>query len=156
MMILIRRYFLGAWSGAVCALLAVVSTSASTPSSERPVAPKIWDEKALATWALPVTGVNATPTFYSEAEYYAAPEGDLRTYPVYHPDREPVGYMDWLRAQEPKPLVDPAEIKSDSDWARLGQRVFDELDQPRFRTDDPKAIQALRDREILKASPVTV
>jgi hypothetical protein len=120
------------------------------------VAPKIWDETALATWALPVAGVNATPNFYSEAEYYATPTEDLRTYPVYHPDREPAGYMDWLRAQEPKPLVDPAEIQTEADWARLGQRVFDELDQPRFRTDDPKAIMALRDREVLNNSPVTV
>ena len=46
------------------------------------------------------------------------------------------GYVDGLRAQEPKPLVDPHEIQSDADWARLGQRVFDELDQPLFRTDD--------------------
>ena len=141
---------------ALCTHLTVVAYAASPPSSERLVAPKIWDEKALATWALPVAGVNATPNFYSEAEYYAAPPKDVRTYPVYHPDYEPAGYMDWLRAQEPKPLVDPAEIQSDADWARLGQRVFDELDQPRFRTDDPKAINALRDREILKTSPVTV
>src|SRR5215216_5314101 len=152
----LHRAAVAALTCAFCMYLAGVSCAASTPQSERLVAPKIWDKKALATWALPVAGVNATPNFYSEAEYYATPTGDVRTYPVYHPDREPAGYMDWLRAQEPKPLVDPAEIKSDGDWTRLGQRVFDELDQPRFRTDDPKAIQALRDREILKASPVTV
>jgi hypothetical protein len=135
---------------------AAVANAASTPAEERPVAPKIWDEKALATWALPVAGVNATPNFYSEAEYYAAPTADVRTYPVYHPDREPAGYMDWLRAQDPKSLVDPAEIESDADWAKLGQRVFDELDQPRFRTNDPRAIKALRDRDLLKTSPMTL
>jgi hypothetical protein len=141
---------------ALYAPLAAVAYAASTPSDERLVAPKIWDEKALATWALPVAGVNATPNFYSEAEYYAAPTADIRTYPVYHPDREPAGYMDWLRAQDPKPLVDPTEIRSDADWARLGQRVFDELDQPRFRTNDPRAIEALRNRDILQSSPITV
>jgi hypothetical protein len=141
---------------AVWAHLAAVAHAASTAGAERPVAPKIWDEKALATWALPVAGVNATPNFYSEAEYYAAPTADVRTYPVYHPDREPAGYMDWLHAQDPKPLVDPAEIESDGDWARLGQRVFDELDQPRFRTNDPRAIKALRDRDLLKTSPISV
>jgi hypothetical protein len=141
---------------AVCSHLAAVSYAASATPDKQLVAPKIWDEKALATWALPVAGVNATPHFYSEAEYYAEPAADLRTYPVYHPDREPAGYMDWLRAQEPKPLVDPAEIQSEADWERLGQRVFDELDQPRFRTDHPKALQALRDRELLATSPVKV
>src|ERR1051325_1455438 len=108
----LHRVSLAHLACAVCTHLAGVSYAASTLSSERLVAPKIWDEKALATWALPVAGVNATPNFYSEADYYAAPEGDLRTYPVYHPDHEPAGYMDWLRAQEPRPLVDPAEIQS--------------------------------------------
>src|SRR5687768_14327251 len=79
-----------------CALgmsLTLVSLAGSAPPRERPVAPKIWDDKALADWALPLAGVKATPHFYSEAEYYAAPAADLRTYPVYHPDREPSGYM---------------------------------------------------------------
>ena len=119
-------------------------------------APKIWDEEALKTWALPVAGVKSRPNFYSEAEYYAAPVAEYRTYPVYHPDREPPGYMEWLRAQEPKPVLDMSEIKSDADWATLGKRVFDELDVPRFRTDDPRAINALRDRELLKDSPATL
>ncbi len=141
-------------TGFISTLLGVTSCPAAPSSGEHLIAPKIWDEKALATWALPVAGVNAMPNFYTEAEYYATPPGDLRTYPVYHPDREPAGYMDWLLTQVPKSLVEPAEIKSDADWARLGQRVFDELDQPRFRTNDPKATHALRDRDILKTSPV--
>src|SRR4051812_43229770 len=90
---------------ALCAQLAVVSETLSAPSDGRLVAPRIWDEKELATWALPIAGVNAMPDFYSEAEYYGTQEGDLRTYPVYHPDHEPAGYMDWLRTQERKPLV---------------------------------------------------
>lgn len=140
---------------AVGALLALVSDMVAASTSQGVVVPKIWDEKELATWALPVAGLNITPNHYSEAEYYDAPTADLRTYPVYHPDREPAGYMDWLRSREPKPLVEPSEIQSDADWARLGQRVFDELDQPRFRTDEPKAIQALRDRENLRPLAVS-
>src|SRR5262245_50720739 len=97
---------------------------AQTQPGGRITAPKIWNDKDLATWALPVTGVNATPNFYTEAEYYAAPIAEFRTYPVYHPDREPAGYMDWLRQQDPKPLVAPGEIKSDADWVKLGERVF--------------------------------
>jgi hypothetical protein len=132
------------------------ASSGSTETTQRLKAPKIWDEKALATWALPVIGVNATPSFYSEAEYYAAPVHEYRTYPVYHPDREPPGYLEWLQQQEPKPLVDPAEIKTDADWVRLGRRVFEELDTEQFRTDDPAAIKPLRDREALKDSRITM
>ena len=39
---------------------------------------------------------------------------------------------------------------------RIGQRVFDEFDTAQFRTDDPEAINALRDRERLKTSRVTM
>lgn len=71
------------------------------------VVPKIWDAKELATWALPVAGANVPPNFYSEEEYYAAPVDNLRTYPVYHPDREPKGYQNWLKQVEPQPLIEP-------------------------------------------------
>jgi hypothetical protein len=141
---------------AICPHHAALSDTKSAPSNDRLVAPKIWDEKELATWALPIAGINATPNFYTEKEYYETPERDLRTYPVYHPDREPAGYLEWLRAQEPKPLVDPSEVRANADWARLGERVFDELDVPRFRTDDPRALAALRDRKLIKDSPMAV
>lgn len=138
----------------------VIAASAAQPSEPAKrqglAAPKIWDDRELAGWALPVTGVNAMPHFYSAAEYDAAPLEEYRTYPVYHPDREPPGYMEWLRQQEPKPLVDPAEIKSDEDWVRIGRRVFEEFDTGQFRTDDPAAINALRDRENLRKSAVTM
>ena len=107
------------------AMVALAQSPAGSAGGGRVSAPRIWNYKDLATWALPITGVNATPNFYSEAEYYAAPVAEFRTYPVYHPDREPAGYMEWLRQLEPKPLVDPAEVRSDADWVGLGQRVFD-------------------------------
>jgi hypothetical protein len=132
------------------------AASANATSSSGVTAPKIWNEQDLATWALPIVGVNATPNFYSEAEYYAAPVTEFRTYTVYHPNYEPAGYMDWLKQQEPKPLVDPAEVQSDADWVRLGQRVFDELDTIQFRTDHPDAIKAIRDSELLKKSRVSM
>jgi hypothetical protein len=144
--------------GVVALSVSVVTCAgqSSSPPNKRPVAPKIWDQQELAGWALPITGVNAPPNFYSEAEYYAAPVQEFRTYPVYHPDREPPGYMEWLRQQDPKPLVDPAEIQSDDDWVRIGRRVFAELDTGQFRTDRPDAINPVRDRELLKTSRVTM
>ena len=136
--------------------LTPASLPAATASHPGLSAPKIWDEKELAGWALPIAGLNVTPSFYSEAEYYAAPLIEYRTYPVYHPDREPAGYREWLQQQDAKPLVEPGEIKADADWERVGLRVFDELDTAQFRTDAPEAIMAVRDREMLKASNVTM
>ena len=64
------------------------STAQTKPAaSEKASIPKIWDAKQLATWATPVAGINTTPNFYSEEEYYAAPVDNLRTYPVYAPDK---------------------------------------------------------------------
>jgi hypothetical protein len=139
------------WTIAV-ALFALSGTGAQTkPSVPRTLStPKLWDAKQLATWAVPIAGVNATPTFYSEEEYYAAPVDNLRTYPVYHPDREPKGYQAWLKQQGARPLIEPDTLKSESDWIAAGRRVFDELDFPLVRSNDPRVLAYVRDREAIK------
>ena len=71
-------------------------------------APKIWDDKALEDWATPIAGVGVRPGHFSSAEYYAVAAQNLKTYPVYRPDREPPGYWDSLQRQKPQPLVGSA------------------------------------------------
>jgi hypothetical protein len=107
--------------------------------------PRIWNDDALKDWATPVAGLNARPGHFSEAEFYKAPSDNLRTYPVYAPDREPKGYWEWLKRQKPAPLVDAAAIKAESDWVAAGERAFRELDSPFVRSNDPKFIAAARD-----------
>ena len=114
--------------------------------------PKTWDDGALADWATPVAGLNVRPGHLSEKEYYALPVENLRTYPVYYPGREPAGYWDMLRQIGPKPLVEPAKLKSTSDWIEAGRRVFDELDHLPLRTFDPKLIADVRDAAAYEAS----
>ena len=46
------------------------------------------------------------------------PADNYQTYPVYHPDRDPIGYRDWLQKQKPMPFVDAAAIRSRQDWVR--------------------------------------
>ena len=132
------------------------SAQTKTPAPQRTVAPKIWDDKALATWATPVAGVNASPNFYTEEEYYAAPVDNLRTYPVYHPDREPKGYLEWMKKQGARPLVELDKLKSESDWLEAGRRVFDEVDFALSRTDDPRIFKYLQDREAIKRDGVRI
>ena len=114
------------------------------------VAPKIWDAKALATWATPIIGVNATPNYLTEDEYYAAPVDNLRTYPVYHPDYEPKGYQEWIKKQGAQPLIEPEKLKTERDWIEAGRRVFEEFDVPPVRTSDPRVFAYLQDREAIK------
>jgi len=80
------------------------------------------------------------PNFYSEEEYYATPVDNLRTYPVYHPDYQPKGYLESLKALGPRPLIEPEKLKTKHDWLKAGRRVFDELDIVEYRTNDPRAI----------------
>ncbi len=144
----VRWCVVAAWMCMLAWLMITGSTAQTTsPAASRPAkAPKIWDAKELATWATPIAGVNATPNFYSEEEYYAAPVDNLRTYPVYHPDREPQGYQAWLKKQGAQPMIEPEKLRTEQDWIATGRRVFDELDIPITRTSDPRVLRYLRDR----------
>jgi hypothetical protein len=147
-----RLLIILAWACAIV-LTFICGSPAQTKSPDsvnRATAPKIWDATLLATWAVPVAGVNATPDFYTEEEYYSAPVDNLRTYPVYHPDYEPKGYRAWLKRQGPQPMIEPEKIKTELDWIEAGRRVFDELDVPIVRTSDPRIIKWLADREAIK------
>ena len=68
--------------------------------------PAIWDDAALADWATPIAALQVRPRHYKAADYYAVPAQNLRTYPVYLPDREPSGYWESLQKKKPEPLVD--------------------------------------------------
>jgi hypothetical protein len=108
-------------------------------------APVIWDERALADWATPVGRLHIRPGHYSSAEYYAAPAENLRTYPVYRPDKEPPGYWESLQKKKPEPLVDVSTTRRPRDWIAAGERAFREIDSPLTRTDDPALIAMARD-----------
>jgi hypothetical protein len=110
----------------------------------------------LRLWALPITGVNATPYFYTEAEYYAAPVDEVRTYPFYIKSREPKGYRQWLRRQGPQPIIDPAQLETETDWIAAGREVFDGMVLPDFRTDDPRALAWANDPDLVAHEHVTI
>ena len=109
------------------------------------VVPKLWDDAALAEWATPLAGLGVPPTHVSAERYYAAPVDNLRTYPVYHPSREPKGYREALVAKGPLPLIDEATLRTEADWFAAGKRVFEELDTPASRTADPAVIAHFTD-----------
>jgi mono/diheme cytochrome c family protein len=128
---------------ASCVLTGTVSAQSKNVPF-RPVIPKTWDEKALADWATPVAGLNVRPGHFSEKEYYRAPLDNYRTYPVYAAGREPVGYWDMLQKIGPKPLIEPAKLKTEADWIEAGKQVFEQHDHLIIRSYDPAIIAALR------------
>lgn len=107
--------------------------------------PRTWDEASLAEWATPLAGLNARPTHLTSKEYYSLRVENLRTYPVYLPGREPSGYWEMLQRLGPKPLIQTEELKTDADWIKAGQRVFEEADHLHLRTLAPEMIARARD-----------
>ena len=121
-----------------------------------PRIPRTWDDAALADWATPVAGLNVRPTHMTAKEYYALPTENVRTYPVYVPDREPRGYWEMLQRVGPKPLIEPDARWTEADWITAGRRVFDELDHLALRTLDPKWIAAARSAVTFDPSRTTI
>ena len=91
-----------------------------------PEIPRIWTNEALKNWELP----NANPAYsvepVTEEFYYALPERVIyKTYPVYHPDYEPEGYWEWLHEQEAQIVFDASQLKTEADWIKAGELLFD-------------------------------
>jgi hypothetical protein len=92
----------------------------------KPAIPKVWDDAVMKDLELPLSRPQYSPNHVSETFYYQIPVRPIyKSYPVYHPDREPKGYIDWLRTQEPEVLWDATKLKTREDWIRAGEIVFD-------------------------------
>lgn len=125
--------------------LLLVLASALPAQGKKLEAPRLWDAEALQDWALPVAGLGVPPGFVDPASYYRRPVDDLRTYPVYHPAREPKGYREELRRRGPQPLIEPEHLSTEADWVAAGQRVFEQLDTFATRSDDPVVLAHFSD-----------
>jgi mono/diheme cytochrome c family protein len=129
--------------------LLLIAFSVTCPAGNDAV-PRVWDDHDLDGFRLPLAGLGRPPQLISAKQYYALPEANLKTYPVYTPDKEPKGYMEWLAQQEPKPLVDLSKLKTDTDWIAAGREVFYGRELPRF-TGSEHNLQMIRDPRVLAA-----
>jgi hypothetical protein len=106
---------------AYCGLL-LASAGLGAPQQ----APKTWDDAAVAALEVPLANRAHSPVHISSADYYRLPVRQVfKSYPIYAPGKEPTGYIDWLKQQEPKIVFDPDRLKSATDWIRAGELVFD-------------------------------
>lgn len=88
--------------------------------------PKVWDDEALANLEVPPAGHPERSSKHIPSDYYyeMSERYIFKTYPVYHPDKEPEGYMEWLAKQEPEFVFDASKLKTEADWIRAGELVF--------------------------------
>ena len=80
----------------------------------------------MASLQLPLADTTASPKQISSDFYYRIPVRTIyKNYPVYAPGKEPAGYLEWLKQQEPQSTFDAAALKTEADWIRAGELVFD-------------------------------
>ena len=97
-----------------------------TQKASTPVIPRTWDDQAMESLELPLADPAASPRHISSAYYYRIPVRPIyKSYPVYRPDREPAGYADFLKTQQPEIVFDVSRLKTEGDWIKAGELVFD-------------------------------
>jgi len=88
--------------------------------------PKTWDDQAMMSLQLPPADRSVSPKLISSDYYYRMPVRPIyKSYPIYRPDREPRGYMEELKRKEPQIIFDASKLKSEADWTKAGEMVFD-------------------------------
>ena len=91
----------------------------------QPQIPKTWSDAEVAALEVPLANPKYSPVHISEKAYYQIPARTIfRSYPVYHPEREPAGYMEWLRSREPEIAFDRSKLRTREDWIKAGEIVF--------------------------------
>jgi hypothetical protein len=90
------------------------------------VIPKTWDTEAINSVQLPLADPRISTQLISSSYYYSIPVRPIyKSYAVYRPDREPRGYMDQLKRQTPQVIFDSSKLRSEADWTKAGEMVFD-------------------------------
>ena len=111
---------------ALCGLILSSLSLDQKPQAYNPVIPKTWETEAIESFQMPVADPTIATKLISSAYYYSIPVRPIyKSYAVYRPDREPRGYMDALKRKEPEVVFDPAKLKSEADWTKAGELVFD-------------------------------
>jgi hypothetical protein len=113
------------------ACLAIIFSFTSNAAQDHkkiwsPTIPKSWDEEALQSLEVPLANPAVSPKYISSDYYYRMPVRPIyKSYSIYHPDKEPAGYAQWLKKQKPQITFDPSKLETEQDWVRAGEVVFD-------------------------------
>jgi hypothetical protein len=121
------------------ALLPRVGMLGQSPQVTGTAVPRMWDDEAMRTLEVPLANPIGSPKHAPADYYYRIPVRSIyKQYPVYAPGREPTGYMEWLKKQEPVIVWDDAshkpKLQTDADWIKAGEIAFD---APSFYSTDP-------------------
>src|SRR4030095_3223800 len=91
-----------------------------------PKIPKTWDDQAMASLEIPPADHTVSRSHVSADYYYRIPVRPIyKSYPVYAPGKEPAGYEEWLKQQRPETVFDASDLRTEADWIKAGEIVFD-------------------------------
>src|SRR5437867_2366123 len=109
-----------------CVVVARRGDAQKTTSSSKPEIPKTWVDDELAALELPLADPAGSPKHISAEYYYRIPVRPIyKSYPIYAPGKEPPGYLERLGKLEPQITFDAAKLRTEQDWIRAGEIVFD-------------------------------
>ena len=119
----------------------------TTKPAAKPTIPRTWDDAAIPALEVPLAHPIGSPKHISADYYYRIPVRPIyKQYPVYAPGREPAGYIDWLKRQDPIILWDDGnhkpKLETEADWVKAGEDVFS---APLFTDASDQAVIAITD-----------
>ena len=124
-LLLMKTLFFSFLVALFCLMLFSLSLG-QEPKINRSVIPKTWDSQALGAFQMQLADPKVSTKLISSAYYYSIPVRPIyKSYDVYRPDREPRGYLDQLKQKEPQVIFDSSKLKSEADWTKAGEIVFD-------------------------------
>ncbi len=120
-----KRLLLVACS-AIGAMSLIVSPDArKVDTQESQAIPKVWDDREIGSLELQLADPLASPVHVTSEYYYRIPVSPVyKSYLVYAPGKEPEGYMEWLKKQEPQTVFDESKLHTAQDWIEAGEQVF--------------------------------
>ena len=122
----IRRLALALFTLFGVAAHMAIGQALETDRAFTPTIPKTWEDQALELSEVPPADSAMSRVHVSADYYYRIPVRPIyKSYPVYAPGKEPPGYEEWLKQQEPETVFDASKLKTEADWIRAGEVVFD-------------------------------
>jgi len=125
-------------TGRMCAVpVSTREADGSAPTGApafHPNIPQGWDEGTVVNLQVPLADTKYSPVEIAWEYYYRIPRRLIyQSYAVYAPGREPAGYFDWLKLQEPQLLwgvgyngqSHAPPLETEADWIKAGELVFD-------------------------------
>jgi len=111
-------------------VLAGLPAAASDGTNPASPVPRTWETEAIASLEVPLGSAEFSPKHVSADYYYRIPVRPIyRSYPVFHPHREPPGYFASLQLKEPEIVWNEENrrppLQTEADWIRAGEVVFD-------------------------------